>query len=152
MASHSERMAMWDAKLVESAPQDSLNKRIITWFHNESVFYAHNWRKKGWYHKDATAKLYAKGKGASLMVADFVSADFGWLWSPDEKENARRLFKPGAKRNGYFSNDEIQEQAQAAMDILLKYYPQYHHVLVYDNATTHLKRAENALSAQHTYA
>jgi hypothetical protein len=79
-----ERMATWDEKLIESAPSGS-GRRVVTWFHDESIFYAHDHRKKGWYHKDATAKPYAKGEGSSLMVADFVSADFGWLQSPDGK-------------------------------------------------------------------
>jgi len=141
-----ERMASWDEKLIESIPRGS-GRRVITWFHDESIFYAHDRRKKGWYHKDAPAKPYTKGEGASLMVADFVSADFGWLRSPDGKESARRLFKPGKNHDGYFSNEDIQNQAQVAMDILTKYYPQFDHVFVYDNATTHLKRAEDALSA-----
>src|SRR6266446_2386202 len=64
---------------------------VITWFHNESIFYVHDRRMKGWYHKDAPAKPYKKGEGASLMIADFVSADFGWLSSPDGKRSARRL-------------------------------------------------------------
>ncbi|KAF9462283.1 hypothetical protein BDZ94DRAFT_1322672 [Collybia nuda] len=33
------------------------------------------------------------------------------------------------------------------MDILTKFYPDEDHVLVFDNATTHLKRSETALSA-----
>ncbi len=73
------------------------------------------------------------------------------LWSrllPDGKQSAQRLFKPGKNRDGYFSNEDIQEQAQEAMDILTEYYPQFDHVFVYDNATTHLKRAEDALSAR----
>jgi hypothetical protein len=141
------RMATWDERLVESAPAGP-GRRVITWFHDESVFYAHDRRRKGWYLKDAPAKPYAKGEGASLMVADFVSADFGWLRSPDGKQSARRLFKPGKNRDGYFSNEDIQAQAQDAMDILTEYYPQFDHVFVYDNATTHLKRAEDALSAR----
>jgi hypothetical protein len=64
-------------------------KRVIAWFHDESVFYAHDWWKKGWYHKDASAKPYTKGEGASLMIADFVSADFGWLSSSDRKQLVR---------------------------------------------------------------
>jgi transposase len=123
-------------------------KQIIAWFHDESIFYAHDRRKKGWYHKDASAKPYAKGEGASLMIADFVSADFGWLTSPDGKQSARRLFKPGKNRDGYFSNDDIIGQANEAVDILQEFYPEYEHVLIYDNATTHLKRAEDALSAR----
>jgi len=35
-----------------------------------------------------------------------------------------------------------------AIDILQEYYPDFEHVFIYNNATTHLKRAEDALSAQ----
>ncbi|THU75606.1 hypothetical protein K435DRAFT_585665, partial [Dendrothele bispora CBS 962.96] len=56
---------------------------VILWFHDESIFYAHDRRRNNWYHKDGPCKPYKKGDGHSLMVADFVSADFGWLRSPD---------------------------------------------------------------------
>jgi hypothetical protein len=35
------------------------------------------------------------------------------------------------------------------MDILTAHYPDEDHVLMFDNATTHLKCADNALSARH---
>ena len=35
-----------------------------------------------------------------------------------------------------------------AMDILEEYFPDEDHVMVFDNATTHLKRADTALSAR----
>ncbi|KAG1838717.1 hypothetical protein DFJ58DRAFT_860846 [Suillus subalutaceus] len=92
--------------------------RVIVWFHDESTFYAHDQRKQRWVHSSEGAIPQPKGEGASLMVADFVSADYGWLCSPD------------------------------AMDILEKWYSHEDHVLVFDNATTHLKQAEDALSAQ----
>ena len=90
---------------------------------------------------------YAKGEGASLMVADFVSADYGWLRSPDGKQEARVLFKAGKAREGYFTNEDILKQAENAMDILEQHYPNDKHVLLFDNATTHQKRADDALSA-----
>ena len=143
-----DRMTTWDRDLKEILP--SGGKRVIVWFHDELVFYAHDRRKKGWYHKDASAKPYAKGEGVSLMVADFVSADFGWLTSPDGNQSARRLFRPGSNRDGYFTNDEIIEQVDEAINILNEYYPNsdFDHVFIYDNATTHLKRADDALSAR----
>src|SRR5882724_13259285 len=58
------------------------------------------------------------------MVADFVSANYGWLHSPDD----------------------ILWQAMHAMDILQEHYPSEKHVFVFDNAMTHLKWADNALS------
>ena len=35
------------------------------------------------------------------------------------------------------------------MDILRRHYPHNEHILIYDNATTHQKRAPDALSARH---
>ena len=67
------QMATWDKELNEYLPT-GVGRRIIAWFHDESVFYAHDQRKKGWFHKDSSAKPYAKGEGASLMIAYFFSA------------------------------------------------------------------------------
>ncbi|KAG1907615.1 uncharacterized protein F5891DRAFT_938483 [Suillus fuscotomentosus] len=82
------------------------------------------------------------------MVADFVSADYGWLRSRDGNQSARVLFRAGKGRDGYFTNDEILQHAEKAMTILEKDYPEDDHVFVFDNATTHLKRADDALSAR----
>ncbi|KAF9219933.1 hypothetical protein BS17DRAFT_769652 [Gyrodon lividus] len=76
-----------------------------------------------------TATPHTKGKGASLMVADFVSADHGWLRSLDGKTQGRN-------------------HAKNVMAILNEHYHDEDHVLVFDNATTHLKCADNALSAR----
>jgi hypothetical protein len=81
------------------------------------------------------------------MVADFVSANYGWLRSPDGSEEARVLFKAGKNREGYSTSEDILKQTEKAIDILEKYYPKEDHVPVYDNATTHLKRPDGALSA-----
>jgi hypothetical protein len=81
------------------------------------------------------------------MVADFVSADYGWLQSRNGNESARVLFRAGKGRDGYFSNDEIIHHAEKAMTILEKDYADEDHVFVFDNATTHMKWADGALSA-----
>jgi hypothetical protein len=54
---------------------------LVIWFHDESTFYANDRRIIHWVHKSEKAVPRTKGKGASLMVADFVSADYGWLTS-----------------------------------------------------------------------
>ncbi|KAG6903166.1 hypothetical protein C0995_002709, partial [Termitomyces sp. Mi166 len=77
-----------------------------------------------WYHKDGPAKPYKNSDGASLMVADYVSADFGWLHSKDGKRSAW-LMKP--------------------WDIIAEDYSEYKHVIVYDNAPSHLKCLEGAI-------
>jgi len=77
---------------------------VIAWFHDESIFYAHDQRKKGWYHKDTPAKPYAKGEAMSLMIADFVSANFRWLLSKDGKRSAWRVMKPRKNKDSDFTN------------------------------------------------
>ncbi|KAF9490129.1 hypothetical protein BDN71DRAFT_1484603 [Pleurotus eryngii] len=121
--------------------------QMIVWFHDESIFYAHDRRRKTWYHKDAAAKPYAKGNGASLMFVNFISADHGWLSSPDGTRNAHCVIKPGKNHDSYFDSDDILDQVQEAMDILEEFYPKYQHVLVYDNVMTHLKHPNGSLSA-----
>ncbi|KAG1748879.1 uncharacterized protein EDB91DRAFT_1244688 [Suillus paluster] len=113
-----------------------------------STYYANDHRKIRWVHKSETAVPYAKGEGASLMVADMVSPDYGWLQSPDGKQHARVLFKAGKARDGYFTTQNILDQASNAMDILRDHFPDEDHVMVFDNATTHLKRADDALYAR----
>jgi hypothetical protein len=71
------------------------------------------------------------------MIVDYVSTDFGWLVSPDGKQTAWHIFKPGKNCNRYFMSTEILDQAREATDILHTFYPKYDHVLIYDNATTH---------------
>jgi hypothetical protein len=142
-------MRNWSEKECDQADPQPNERRVIVWFHDELTFYANDQRKTRWVHCNETAKPYAKGEGPSQMVADFVSADYGWLSSPDGKEHAQVLFKAGKNREGYFTNEDILAQAEKAMDILQKHYPNEDHVLVFDNAKTHLKRADDALSARH---
>ena len=53
--------------------------RTVIWYHDESIFYAHDRQHKTWYHKDASVVPYKKGDGASFMIANYITADFGWL-------------------------------------------------------------------------
>jgi hypothetical protein len=131
----------------EEVGEGSQPQRIVVWFHDESTFYAHDRRKKRWVHSSEKATPKKKGKGASLMVSDFISADYGWLQSPDGTETARVIFKAGKARDGYFTNDNILEQTAQAMDIVKKHYPNDEHIFVFDNATTHSKRLATAPSA-----
>jgi hypothetical protein len=119
---------------------------IVAWFHDESVFYAHDHQESYWVKEGSSPEPYAKGKGPSLMVADFVSADYGFLYSCNSKESVHVIFKPGKNCDGYFTNKEIIEQAEKAIEILAMDYPDEDHILIYNNATTCLKCADNALS------
>ncbi|KAG6838088.1 hypothetical protein C0991_001913, partial [Blastosporella zonata] len=83
-----------------------------------------------------------------MMVADFVSADFGWLKSKDGEKSARVIFRPGKNRDGWFDSGDVLKQVEIAIEITKTDYPDYEHIFVYDNAPTHLKRADGALSAR----
>ncbi|KZT20128.1 hypothetical protein NEOLEDRAFT_1076194 [Neolentinus lepideus HHB14362 ss-1] len=132
----------------ESATRETRRARwIVIWHHDESIFYANDRRHLRWVNNDESAKPYVKGEGASVMFADFVSPDYGWLRSEDGMEEARVTWKPGKNRDGYFTTADVLEQATKAMDILNKHYPDEEHIFVYDNATTHLTRRPDALSA-----
>jgi hypothetical protein len=142
-----------DGKLEVVPPAQSIgiahpaDQRTVVWFHDESTFYENDRQKKRWVNVSETAVPRAKGEGASLMIAEFVLADYGWLRSPDNTESARVLFRAGKNREGYFTNENILEQTQKAIDIAKKYYPDDEHVFVFDNATTHQKRPATAVSA-----
>jgi len=141
----SERVWMVENDAIEGPPP---SRRTVAWWHDESTFYANDRRRIHWVHKGEKAVPYAKGEGASQMVADFVSANYGWLQSPDGQQRSRILFKAGKACQGYFTNEDILNHASTAMDILETHYPDEKHVLIFDNATAHLKRAEDALSVQ----
>ncbi|KAI6010804.1 hypothetical protein F5J12DRAFT_781787 [Pisolithus orientalis] len=102
----------------------------------------------GWVHMSKMSTPQPKGERPTLMVAEFVSADHGWLCSPDGTELARILFHPGKGHDGYFSNDQTIHHVERAMAILEKHYPNEDHVFIFDNASTHMKRSEDSLSAQ----
>ncbi|TFK16987.1 hypothetical protein FA15DRAFT_605938, partial [Coprinopsis marcescibilis] len=70
-------------------------KHVIIWFHNQTIFYAYDQQRIYWVHKDSSAKPQPKGKGASLMIASFVSADFGFLTLLNGQKTAQKLIKPG---------------------------------------------------------
>lgn len=150
LANHEDRIRTYDRDgntIPYSGPRP-MTRRLVIWFHDESTFYANDRRRVFWVHKDEKAVPEPKGEGPSLMVADFISADYGWLGSPDGDESARVYFKAGKEREGYFTSDEIVAQLDKAMDVIKKLYPDDDHLFILDNATTHLKRADDAISAR----
>ncbi|KAF7347122.1 hypothetical protein MVEN_01466400 [Mycena venus] len=131
---------VWDEEEMErtfiAAPD---GRTVVIWRHDECIFYANDRRKIRWVHAGEKAKPYAKGEGASMMVAAFMS-EYGWL--------ARWTFRPGGKRDGYYTTEKILEHATEAMDILDETRPAERHVFAYDNATTHTAQPPDGLSAR----
>ncbi|KIM53772.1 hypothetical protein SCLCIDRAFT_17850 [Scleroderma citrinum Foug A] len=128
------RMQSWqviEGKIIECT--------VVVWFHDESIFYAHDQCQKCWAHMSKMPTPQPKGEGLSLMAADFVSADYGWLHSSDGTESARILFHPRKGRDGYFSNNETICYVEKAMAILKKHYPNEDHVFIFDNVLSRTK-------------
>ena len=106
--------------------------------------------------------LKPKGDGQSLMVSDFLSADWGRLH--DDKRcilpmchntalthssysEAHTFFKPGKNRDGWFLAKELLTQLDTAIDIfegLTKGWA--HGLFLFDNALSHQKHTDNAHS------
>ncbi|KAJ6565677.1 hypothetical protein B0H10DRAFT_1719655, partial [Mycena sp. CBHHK59/15] len=63
---------VWDKEEMErtfiAAPDGRI---IVIWRHDECIFYANDRCKIRWVHAGEKAKPYAKGEGASMMVAAF---------------------------------------------------------------------------------
>jgi hypothetical protein len=110
LAAIKDKTRIWTKEGIEdqNSPFPPPNTRwTVVWYHDESTFYANDRRTQRWVPEDESAVPQPKGEGASLMVADFVSADYGWLRSPDGTEDAWVLFKAGKAREGYFTNKDI---------------------------------------------
>ncbi|KAJ2970674.1 hypothetical protein NUW54_g12678 [Trametes sanguinea] len=129
-------------------PAGTLPRRVRLFWQDESTFFANDRRVVRWVNEREKPVPRAKGEGASLMVSDFFSAEDGWLRSEDGQTQARRLFRPGKNRDGYFTNDDVLRQFHAAADIALSRWPDEDIVFVVDNAPTHQKREPAALSAR----
>lgn len=62
--------------------------------------------------------------------------------------SARVYFKAGKQRDGYFTHEKFFQQVRDALDIFEERFPNSKALVALDNATTHAKRAENALAAR----
>ncbi|KDN45054.1 hypothetical protein RSAG8_05227, partial [Rhizoctonia solani AG-8 WAC10335] len=122
-------------------------KPVVVWFHDESIFFANDRRIVRWIGADEHATPFKKGEGNTIMVADFVCPQFGWLKGKNG-ESARVVFRPGVNRDGWFTCNKVVSQLEKAVKIVQETYPEYTHVFVYDNAPSHTKRPEDAISAR----
>ncbi|KAF8675171.1 hypothetical protein RHS04_06754 [Rhizoctonia solani] len=136
-----QQMQSWDSEGTEILPELDEGERVAV-------------SKK--------AGINKKGKGVLLMVANFISADYGWLQSrldppratptaPDESaageenlDNAWVIFCAGNQHDGWFGITHVVKQLLHAMLIVKKHYPNEDHVFIFNNATTHTKLPESA--------
>ncbi|KAG2130252.1 hypothetical protein DEU56DRAFT_914882 [Suillus clintonianus] len=145
------RMRRWMSDgLTSEINLEPHERPVEVWLQDEVTFYANDRRHSGWYHLNAGSDPRPKGEGISIMISNFISADRGWCRSRDGKESARVVFRAGKSLDGWYTSEDMLKQVTKVMDILENNYPESDHVLVFDNASTHLKRADDALSAWKT--
>ncbi|KDN33743.1 hypothetical protein RSAG8_13174, partial [Rhizoctonia solani AG-8 WAC10335] len=143
------RMRTWDAEGNEIPPSLAPGEEeVVAHFHDETIYKAHERRLTRWIHEAETAGLYKKGEGLSLMLAHMVSAKYGLLqrssYDGNENDTARVVFRPGKERDGYFACDDVCVQIERGLQILTEEHADEHHLLVFDNATTHTKMPDDA--------
>ncbi|KAG2124867.1 hypothetical protein DEU56DRAFT_703926, partial [Suillus clintonianus] len=113
---------------------------------DESTFTMYDRRQTKWDHEDAK-QPEAKGEGPSLMVSGMLTEEWGELRHGDSE--SRVLFKAGKNRDGYFNNDNLVKQVDNAIDIFEEKTHGFKRALfLFDNATSHQKRAPDAPSAR----
>jgi hypothetical protein len=77
------QLRQWDGMIEVTPIEMRASAKVVFWSQDECTFVANDERRVRWVHNSEFAKPHAKGEGASLMVSDFVSADYGWLCSPN---------------------------------------------------------------------
>ncbi|KAJ3780362.1 hypothetical protein GGU10DRAFT_397818 [Lentinula aff. detonsa] len=88
-----------------------------------------------------------KGEGPSIMVSSFLMPDWGLL--TDEEDEAQLFFKAGKTQDGYFSGDDLLAKVEKAIDIFEnKTHGMMTGLFMFDNAPSHQKRSQDALSAR----
>ena len=96
---------------LESPSQETIDKTVI-FFHDESTFQSNDDQSTSWGEK-GTAIMRPKGKGAGIMVSDFIDEKNGFLRLTQEEYDqakqsnpniwmeARTLLEYGENREGY---------------------------------------------------
>ena len=137
-------------------------KHLVKIFHDESIFQSHEDQSTMWAMSDQTS-IKPKGKGAGIMVSDFIEEFGGFLsltdddvqslGNPTDLPNspcaARVLLEYGQNREGYWKSEKFMEQVKKAVSIAEAKYPQDRFTLlfIFDQSCNHTAKAPDALVA-----
>ena len=101
-----------------------------------------------------------KGKGAGIMVSDFIDEHHGFLALSDEEHEQAKLVNPstrkyarefleyGENKEGYWNRDKFMEQIKRAVEMAEIKHPKNNgwcHVWVFDHSSCHAAMADDAL-------
>ena len=144
------------ARLLPTVTVSPEKRETIFWFHNESSYNANVDQVTMW--KDETIQVMRpKGRGAGLMVSDFIKERDGYLAIPDAlyetvkqhdptvPQSVRVIFEYGKNHDGYWNNELFMEQ----MEMVKVAEPKYplKHVRIFDHLCGHTAFAPDALVA-----
>ena len=146
------------ASLLEAVSVNPNWNNTIFWFHDESIFNANDDQATMW--KDDTMQIIKpKGRGAGLMVSDFIEERDGYCAlsdvvfqavcnvDPSIQQSARVIFEYGKGKDGYWNNELFMEQIDKAAIIAEAKYPPriFKHVWIFDHSCGHTAYAPDAL-------
>lgn len=130
---------------------------IIIITHDESIFSANDGRRRVW-TSNGHGILRPKGKGKGIMVSDFLlpwsRLNLFSLSSQRQEEltnsgilsEAVIFFEYGKMEEGYWTGEHLLDQIKnQALPIAEALYPGYELLFMFDNATSHLIYAKDAL-------
>ena len=137
-------------------------ERTVVIFHDESIFTANEDQKLQWGSADMHV-IRPKGKGAGIMVSDFIDEFNGYLRLTNEElerakvkyganfqKEARMLLEYGESKEGYWTSDKFLSQMDHAVKIAEIKYPKeigYRLIWIFDNSSCHNAYADDALNA-----
>ena len=143
---------------LECPPQEVLEKTVV-FFHDESTFQSNEDQPTFWGTK-GTHIIKPKGRGAGIMVSDFIDEINGYLALTQEEfdrakttnpkiwKHARVLLEYGEMKEGYWTSDRFMEQLEKAVEIAEAKYPVtdgWRHVWIFDHSSCHGAMAEDSL-------
>ena len=137
-------------------------ERTVVILHDESIFTANEDQKLQWGSADMHV-IRPKGKGAGIMVSDFIDELNGYLRLTNEElerakvkyganfqKEARMLLEYGESKEGYWTSDKFLSQMDHAVKIAEIKYPKeigYRLIWIFDNSSCHNAYADAALNA-----
>lgn len=135
---------------------------IIVITHDECTFSANDGKRRAW-AQPGNSFLRPKGRGQGIMVSEFL-LPFGRLnlssLSQEKRDEvvsrtgltlteAVEIFEYGKNHEGYWDRVKLHKQVVTkALPVAEAFYPGYSLLFLFDNATSHLIYAKNALRTQ----
>jgi hypothetical protein len=122
-------------------------KRHVMYFHDESCFHGHDYKKIIWLDGvTQQQKMPGKSKGKLIHDSDFIGPE-GRIRLPDLDLDARKIIFPGAGGDPWWDTKQLLIQISTTLDIFEKKHPDCTAVLVFDQSSAHASHGEGALNA-----